>query len=363
MFATITRDTARTPWDYVHSRGTFGNNGVSEHALHGHLQHMIRGFEHESRLRIPRGSLKERVTKACRGDVPEASSDATALLAAWTTFPAVTFATNNAEKPVVVVMHGHICNAQEMRDLYGLPQLDAPSTRQHQQQQRDMNPDGDVFGDGVGSPRSINIEGAQLILELYGRRFEDKDGDPSDQPATALTACEGSFSFVLLDAERDAVLVARSAESDTHPLFWGTASHGAPPSNNHNHHEDTIPTDNHDYNENDYADDGGENDDDGSATTMTTMNEWDGTMLLSSDLAALDGPCGGAAVAFPLGAFYYCDDSMDVGAIQRLSLSASRAKRKVQPLHKVNSSGQVCGLGFYTESGNDLASLAHKYIS
>lgn len=46
------------------------------------------------------------------------------------------------------------------------------------------------------------MEGAALILELYGRRFEDKDGDPSDQPATALAACEGSFSFVLLDSER-----------------------------------------------------------------------------------------------------------------------------------------------------------------
>ena len=68
-------------------------------------------------------------------------------------------------------------------------------------------------------------------------------------------------------------------------------------------------------------------------------------------------------MAFPLGAYYYCDDAMDVGAIQRLSMSASRAKRRVQPLHRVNSSGQVCGLGFYTESGNDLASLAHKYIS
>ena len=106
------------------------------------------------------------------------------------------------------------------------------------------------------------------------------------------------------------MLVARSAESDTHPLFWGTASHGPPPSNNHNHHEDTITTDDYDYNENNDADDGGENDNDGSATTLTTMNEWDGSMLLSSDLAALDGPCGGAAVAFPLGAFYYCDDSM-----------------------------------------------------
>ena len=133
---------------------------------------------------------------------------------------------------------------------------------------------------------------------------------------------------------RDAVLVARSANSDTHPLFWGTAPYSPPPEHNN-----------------------------AAGLSSTDTAEVDGSMLLSSDLAALDGPCGGAAVAFPLGAFYYCDDSMDVGAIQRLSMSASRAKRRVQPLHKVNSSGQVCGLGFYTESGNDLASLAHKYIT
>lgn len=68
-------------------------------------------------------------------------------------------------------------------------------------------------------------------------------------------------------------------------------------------------------------------------------------------------------MAFPPGAFYYCDDGMDVGAVQRLSLSASRAQRRVQPLRKVNSSGQVCGLGFYTESGNDLTSLVHECVS
>lgn len=46
-------------------------------------------------------------------------------------------------------------------------------------------------------------------------------------------------------------------------------------------------------------------------------DDWDDSLLLSSDLAALDGPCGGAATAFPRGAFYYCDNSVDVGAIQR----------------------------------------------
>lgn len=162
-----------------------------------------------------------------RGDTPEAPT-ATALLAAWTSFPAVTYADNSAADSddvdvearqmggggrVAVVMHGHIRNAQEMRELYGLPPAPPPSAN------------GDINADGMPPPppTSPGIEGAQLILDLYGRRFEDKDGDPSDQPATALTACEGSFSFVLVDAESDAVLIARSAESDTHPLYWGTA--------------------------------------------------------------------------------------------------------------------------------------------
>ena len=73
---------------------------------------------------------------------------------------------------------------------------------------------------------------------------------------------------------------------------------------------------------------------------------------------------GGAAAAFPLGAFYYVDETMAYGAIQRLNPEgASRAKRAVKPVHRINSSGKVCGLGFYTESGNDLASLAGKYIA
>jgi len=41
----------------------------------------------------------------------------------------------------------------------------------------------------------------------------------------------------------------------------------------------------------------------------------------------------------------------------------SAPRRKVKPLHRVNSSGQVCGLGFYTESGQNLASLHSKFIA
>ena len=172
----------------------------------------------------------------------------------------------------------------------------------------------DVNANGQSAAANVpRIEGARLVLELYQRRFEDKDGDPSDQPVTALTACEGSFSFVLVDKDRDAILIARSSESDTHPLFWGTAP-GNP---------------------------------DG--------EDWDGSMLIAHTIESIDELCGGAAVAFPLGAFYYVDASMDYGVIQRMVTSAP--KRKVKPLHRVNSTGQVCGLGFYTESGQNLASL------
>ena len=94
----------------------------------------------------------------------------------------------------------------------------------------------------------------------------------------------------MIDEEKDVVLVARSAESDTHPMFWGTA-----PSN------------------------GGE---DGTSTDAShASDDWDGALLLSNDLAAIDVACGGAAAAFPLGAYYYRDASMDVGVIQARSIS------------------------------------------
>jgi hypothetical protein len=35
--------------------------------------------------------------------------------------------------------------------------------------------------------KSPNVESASLLLELYLRRLEDADGDPSDQPATVTT--------------------------------------------------------------------------------------------------------------------------------------------------------------------------------
>ena len=123
----------------------------------------------------------------------------------------------------------------------------------------------------------------------------------------------------------EALLVGRSAESDTHPLFWGTAAQRPSGGGSVDKNDDNMS-----------AEDG----DVGPHTTphfsahprpvfvsetqtqpnfipqntayceLTSVElnsvrrcgeEWDGTVLFSSDLAAIDGPCGGAAVAFPLG--------------------------------------------------------------
>ena len=321
---------------------------------------MVTGFERSTRVRIPKNDAKTYHDFVTRDPAFEASDkslavvvhrkgqpedamdvdeNAHAILAAWEGFPAVSYAD---DERVSVAMHGHISNAPEIRELYGLPPAEPatvgvdPTTPDNTHGPRrsrrisgnkatmdaaanDTNNNANNNNNNNNNNNVPQIEGARLVLELYQRRFEDKDGDPSDQPVTALTACEGSFSFVLVDKDRDAILIARSCESDTHPLFWGTAP-GNP---------------------------------DG--------EDWDGSMLIAHTIESIDELCGGAAVAFPLGAFYYVDASMDYGVIQRMVTSAP--KRKVKPLHRVNSSGQVCGLGFYTESGQNLASLHSKFIA
>lgn len=379
---------------------------LAERHLRDHLSHMVKDFEKHTKTRVPkrgapnaeyadfvarvsRGSddanaegSAEDTTKALVAVSPPPSAnananeakkmrlskdpsdppDAGALLAAWSSYPGVSFASTDEGEialpgspksakrrgRVAIAMHGHVSNALEIRELYGLPpraasppptpetppalaqkrctRAGARAQAKRAEDQKAMPPPPPVF-------KSPDVESASLLLELYLRRFEDADGDPSDQPATALAACEGSFSFVLLDSTRDAVLAARSAHSDTHPLFWGTAPRNP-----------------------------GETDRASNLETPTE-SEWDGSTLFASHPAAIDSSCGGAAAAFPLGAFYYVDETMEYGVIQRLNPEGSRSRRKVKPVHRINSSGKVCGLGFYTESGNDLASMAGKYIA
>ena len=371
--------------------------------MRDHLSHMVKGFEKHTRARVPKraavdaqyadfvarvGRRKSRETNASRAAAaaeaedttralvpvspakrtrmtspdPADPPDAGALLAAWSSYPGVSFASTETSADegrggrVAVAMHGHVSNALEIRELYGLPPRAAspplaPETPPTAVPQKRCTRAGaraqakraeDVKAMPPPPPvvrPSPDVESASLLLELYLRRFEDADGDPSDQPATALAACEGSFSFVLLDSTRDAVLAARSAHSDTHPLFWGTAPRNPGETG------------------------GGVSRDAPSSGVAATELEWDGSTLFASDPAAIDAPCGGAAAAFPLGAFYYVDETMEYGVIQRLNPEGSRAKRRVKPVHRINSSGKVCGLGFYTESGNDLASMAGKYIA
>ena len=68
--------------------------------------------------------------------------------------------------------------------------------------------------------------GAQLLLDLYAAGFVDAYGDSTDQPATALSCLQATFTFVLLDAGARCLLAARSS-ADAPPLFWGTAADGA----------------------------------------------------------------------------------------------------------------------------------------
>ena len=58
--------------------------------------------------------------------------------------------------------------------------------------------------------------------------------------------------------------------------------------------------------------------------------DWDGAMLIAHTVESVDELCGGNAVAFPLGAFYYVDGSMDYGVIQRMVASAPKRKGTVR---------------------------------
>ena len=77
-----------------------------------------------------------------------------------------------------------------------------------------------------GLPAAAADCGAQLLLDLYGAGFVDAYGDSSDQPATALSCLQATFTFVLLDADARCLLAARSA-ADAPPLYWGSAADGA----------------------------------------------------------------------------------------------------------------------------------------
>ena len=165
---------------------------------------------------------------------PKDPPNACALLAACVIFPAVSFAVDGT---IAVAMHGHVSNAREIRELYGLPasadgngsgsplpgiEPGTPSSKDASATNSATNTRAGkvrrALDDSVKMPppppvRSPDLEGAALLLALYKKRFEDKDGDHSDQPATALASCEGSFSFVLLDTATNAVLASRSKHS------------------------------------------------------------------------------------------------------------------------------------------------------
>lgn len=192
----------------------------------------------------------------------------------------VTFASRTGVEglPIGVLYNGTaVKNALEIRELYGLPP-------------------------------AANECGAALLLDLYSAGFVDAYGDDTDQPATALSCLQASFSFVLLDAGARCLLAARSGP-DAPPLAWGSAP--------------------------------------------------DGALLFASDADALRGLCdrpAGGAAPFPSSCFYRaCDDDTPP---QLVGFTRRYAHREVTPVPRLNSSGQLCSLGFYSQSGTDLANMA-----
>ena len=112
---------------------------------------MVSGFERSTAVRIPKNDVKtyhdfvsrdpafensdkslavvvhksNKSKGAADGEAMDVdvddASNAHAILAAWAGFPAVSYAD---DERVSVAMHGHVSNAPEIRELYGLPRAD-----------------------------------------------------------------------------------------------------------------------------------------------------------------------------------------------------------------------------------------------
>jgi Aluminium induced protein len=171
---------------------------------------------------------------------------------------------------------GSIENRDEMREMYNLPCGNYDSAKEEH-------------------------NNAQLLLDLYLAGWNDCYCDNSDQPATALSALSGEFSFAVVDTSNArAVLLSRS--SNTAPgMWWGTAAGG--------------------------------------------------TLLVSLSPHALEGlcerPAGTGAAPFPGGSYFLGSDSgSDPASGQLVAFRRPILRRGVHTVTRVNSHGALCGLGW-----------------
>jgi len=129
---------------------------------------------------------------------------------------------------MAVVFSGSITNEEEIRAMYGLP-AHPPGTQTPAELIRDLycqvNEAQRRHDDGVEEEegdRSLELTCSVRRPGVPLQDFADQYGDMSDQPATALAALEGDWSFVLYDTASSYLLVAQAA-NPTHPLHWGAA--------------------------------------------------------------------------------------------------------------------------------------------
>ena len=84
-----------------------------------------------------------------------------------------------------------------------------------------------------------------------------------------------------------------------------------------------------------------------------------GMLLFSSDQDSLSPlvvlPAGGASL-FPCGVFYESCCQEEQGRL--VSFARPMNHRTVNAVSRINSHGQLCGLGFHTQSGTDLCNSA-----
>ena len=168
----------------------------------------------------------------------------------------------------------------------------------------------ELYGLTEATEGTENTDGAQLLLDLYLHNFEDVYGDASDQPSTALACLHANYAFLILDAAQRRLLVARSG-IHAPPLFWATAR--------------------------------------------------DGALRVASDPQALEGlavrPASGPAM-FPSGCFFVEAEADCDGQPHLESFTHALGHRGVTPVTRINSRGQLCGLGFHSQSGKELATLS-----
>jgi len=229
--------------------------------------------------------------------------------------------TSGFDEMAVCVAIGHVSNAAEIRELYGIGTTHNIETAAKRPR---------IGGEGVDVLLAVvdeetpgeEIDTSKLLLDLYASDFADVYGDPSEQPETLLASLQGDFAFVLIDVASRYMLVAASKGNGpcASLLHWAPTKDGA--------------------------------------LAFSTKPH---VLRSGGD----DDVAAAPATRFPGGCFFANSDRHEEGSICKIpsgaaaaataALTGGRKRGREKVLPRVNSSGVLCG--FHSASGTDLSSL------